>query len=357
MNKVSVIVPVYNVEKYLRKCLDSVVSQTLKEIEIICVDDGSTDGSGAILDDYATRDARVSVIHQANAGAGAARNVGMAQATGEYLYFCDPDDWCDRRWLAKLYAGAQRACADVLIAPAFRCDWKSEKTVSIVRLNGWPSGVFDGLAMGPMLFCLGGQTVWNRFFRRAFIQENDIQFQKIPCFNDIVFCDLAMACAKRIFCIHFPGYFYRRSRQGSLQSGKSRTPEVALQAMDGLREGLERRGLFGKYREAFAMSLFKHGITLMFCSADSRIYRHFYEEFVMRMREFPIPDLTNLRFKRRTKSIAGAFRCDRSADDFAVLVAGQQYTEFPMAPSCVTKRTFRKIWNVIWDGLFRKQRV
>lgn len=86
---VSIIVPVYNVEKYLNKCLDSLVGQTLKEIEIICVDDGSTDGSPLILDEYANRDSRVIVIHQSNQGTAQARNVALAKATGKYVGFAD----------------------------------------------------------------------------------------------------------------------------------------------------------------------------------------------------------------------------------------------------------------------------
>ena len=85
--KVSVIIPVYNVEKYLRECLDSVINQTLKDIEIICVDDGSTDSSGKILDEYAQKDKRIKVIHQENQGLGAAHNVGIDLAKGEYIGF------------------------------------------------------------------------------------------------------------------------------------------------------------------------------------------------------------------------------------------------------------------------------
>ena len=89
MPKVAVIIPVYNVEKYLRQCLDSIVNQTLRDIEIICVDDGSTDGSSAILAEYASKDPRVKVLTREHTNAGAARNAGMAVATGEYLGFVD----------------------------------------------------------------------------------------------------------------------------------------------------------------------------------------------------------------------------------------------------------------------------
>ena len=113
--KISVIIPIFNVERYLRECLDSVLAQTLRDIEIICVDDGSTDGSGRLLDGYAARDSRVKIIHQSNAGAGPARNAGMTAATGEFIAFMDPDDmYPDERVLEDLYttasANGARAC-------------------------------------------------------------------------------------------------------------------------------------------------------------------------------------------------------------------------------------------------------
>ena len=95
----SIIIPVYNVAPYLRECLDSVLAQTLTDWEAICIDDGSTDGSGAILDEYAAKDKRFKVIHQKNAGVSAARNSGIDAATGEYVTFLDGDDAYDRSWL------------------------------------------------------------------------------------------------------------------------------------------------------------------------------------------------------------------------------------------------------------------
>ena len=93
--KVSVIIPVYNAEKYLRQCLDSVVNQTLRDIEIICVDDGSTDGSIEILREYEQKDSRVKVLCQKNQYAGVARNNGLSHASGEYVFFMDSDDYCN----------------------------------------------------------------------------------------------------------------------------------------------------------------------------------------------------------------------------------------------------------------------
>lgn len=112
---VSVIIPVYNVEAYLRKCLDSVLAQTLRDIEVIIVDDGSPDGSPAICDEYAARDPRVRVIHKANAGLGYARNSGIEIATGEYLTFLDSDDYLDLRALERLYTLARDNDLDIIL--------------------------------------------------------------------------------------------------------------------------------------------------------------------------------------------------------------------------------------------------
>ena len=113
--KVSVIIPVYNVEAYLRQCLDSVVNQTLRDIEIICVDDGSTDGSRAILEEYSEKDSRFKVIKQNHSNAGACRNAAMAIAKGEYLGFVDADDFCDLTLFEKAYTKAKSDDADVVI--------------------------------------------------------------------------------------------------------------------------------------------------------------------------------------------------------------------------------------------------
>ena len=113
--KVSVIVPVYNVEKYLKDCLDSVVNQTLEDIEIICVNDGSTDNSLAILEDYAEKDSRIKIITQENKGLGGARNTGLYHANGEYISFIDSDDWIELNTFEELYNMSKNLDLDMLM--------------------------------------------------------------------------------------------------------------------------------------------------------------------------------------------------------------------------------------------------
>ena len=118
--KVSIIVPVYKVEKYLRKCIDSIINQTLKDIEIILVDDGSPDNCGKICDEYAAKDTRIKVIHKENGGLSSARNAGMEVAEGEYIGFVDSDDWIESDMYMTLWQKAKDINADLVNSDYFR---------------------------------------------------------------------------------------------------------------------------------------------------------------------------------------------------------------------------------------------
>ena len=114
--KVSIIVPVYNSERYINRCVDSLIAQTLSDIEILLVDDGSSDSSSSICDEYANKDNRIKVFHQKNAGAGAARNTGLEQAQGEYIGFVDSDDYVDITMYETLYCTAEKHQADLVMS-------------------------------------------------------------------------------------------------------------------------------------------------------------------------------------------------------------------------------------------------
>ena len=118
--RVSIVVPVYNVERYLRQCLDCLVNQTYQNVEIICVDDGSTDASSEILTEYALKNSRVRVIRQKNSGLSAARNVGFSFATGEYVMYVDSDDWIGVRTCEKAVFKAEEHAADLVMWPYIR---------------------------------------------------------------------------------------------------------------------------------------------------------------------------------------------------------------------------------------------
>lgn len=216
---VSVIVPVYNCEKYLRQFMDSIVGQTLREIEIICVDDGSTDGSLALLRDYAARDSRITVLSQENRGAGSARNAGLDKAKGKYIYFADPDDWCERTLLEKCRESAEQAGSDFV---AFGRDIYDEGENKTVKTEHVPAtlvamGSFSPENICDSLFRSFGCAPWNKLYSHDFIRRHGLRFQELPCNNDAFFTNASYLLAEKISVLPDVLYHYRRNRKDSLQ--------------------------------------------------------------------------------------------------------------------------------------------
>ena len=178
---VSVIVPVYNVAPYLPRAIESIRHQSLETIEIILVDDGSTDGSGTICDQYAALDARIKVVHQHNQGAPAARNNGIDIAAGRYFYFCDPDDWAEPEMLADMVALADAHTADLVITgfyidTYYRDDAHETLTISHTRRIYGNSRAFreDAYALFDNNYLY---PPWNKLYRAAYIERHGIRFK------------------------------------------------------------------------------------------------------------------------------------------------------------------------------------
>lgn len=199
--RVSIIVPVYNVERYLRQCLDTLVNQTYQNVEIICVDDGSTDASSEILTEYALKNSRVRVIHQKNSGLSAARNVGFSFTTGEYVMYVDSDDWIDVRTCEKAVFKAEERAADLVMWPYIRefpnrsapkVIFSEEKTFHAAEcreLQRRMVGLLGTELAHPEnadALC----TVWGKLYLREVIAQNDIHFtdlQRIGTYEDGLF--------------------------------------------------------------------------------------------------------------------------------------------------------------------------
>ena len=198
--KVSVIVPVYNQVPYLAECLDSVLAQTLREIEIVCVNDGSTDGSGLMLDEYAARDPRVRVLHQANVGVGPARNAGMAAATGEFIAFMDPDDkYPDEGVLADLVHGAEANGADVCGGTMVAMDGRSLEPEFSFSSDG-------RVAFADYQFEYG---FYRYVYRRSLLDRASVRFPDLRRFQDVPFLVEAMHAAGTFFALARPTYCLR----------------------------------------------------------------------------------------------------------------------------------------------------
>lgn len=196
MTRVSVIIPVYNVEKYLEKCLESLKNQSLTDIEFICINDGSTDNSLAILNRYAAKDKRFTVISQENQGQGIARNKGLELARGEYIGFVDPDDWVEPNMFETLYNKAKEFNLD--IAECNYTDYyEGSQPPSKWQTRFVTKKVFNWRNNKSYLFA-HPVAVWNKLFTTELLQKNNIKFSNGKCGEDHCFTIPARLFAKRI---------------------------------------------------------------------------------------------------------------------------------------------------------------
>ncbi len=256
MPQVSVIVPVRNGGQNLRQCLQSITDQTLRDVEIIIVDDGSTDESAAIVTEFAARDPRVSCVPgPATGSAGSARNVGLAMATGDYLAFLDADDYFAPTMLEELHTQASLDRADVALCK-FRVHNEqtgdSQAADWAMRLQYFPKKMpFAPDDLGDYLFFAVNPAAWNKLFRASFIRKAKLEFQDLRRTNDAYFTYMALAQAKRI--THVDRYLvnYRSGNPYSLQGSNQESPLEFVEAIAAMRRRLEEIGKYQKLERAF----------------------------------------------------------------------------------------------------------
>ncbi len=234
---ISIVVPVYNCEKYLKECLESLCSQTYKNIEIICVDDGSTDSSVDLLKSIAEKDSRVKILSQKNAGAGAARNYGLSVAQGKYIYFFDADDIAINNLLQLAYNRAQETDADIVAFNGYTFtndDISTKKIKPGYNKNvlGDSSCVFSYQDYPENIMSIVNVVPWNKLIRTDFIKENNIRFEEISSTNDITFSAVCAATAKRIALVDKQLMYYRLGHSGTISSTKSKNLTNVVTAVE-----------------------------------------------------------------------------------------------------------------------------
>ncbi|MCD7801514.1 MAG: glycosyltransferase [Clostridiales bacterium] len=253
--KVSVIMPVYNTEKYLRESLDSLLAQTFSDFEIICVDDGSTDSSRSILWEYAVRDARIRVLEQNNLTAGAARNRGLSVAQGEYVIFLDGDDFFAPELLESTYQAAVDNQADIVLFDWRRYDNTNKKVQEceqILRYDLIPdTPVFSRRDIPDNILLVTNPAPWNKLFSRAYLLSTGLQFQALPNANDFYFVMGELALANRICVVNKVLVYYRINAKTNTQNGKHRNPLCFLNAITALYNLLNDRGVYEEIKDSF----------------------------------------------------------------------------------------------------------
>ena len=254
MPAVSIIIPCYNAEKYLDMCMESLLNQTLKNIEIICVDDGSTDRTWEKLNSFAEKDARVRLFSQQNQFAGAARNLGLSYARGEYLVFLDSDDFFADTLAQDAYSVAVSNDADVVLYDAQYFDEESNEF-----RKGWflntayipEKQPFSNEDCPEKLFQISTPSPWTKLFRRQFLLDTKLQFQTLRHTNDAYFILSALAMAKRIVTLDKVLVNYRVGHTTNLQSTKRTNPLCFYTAYKAWHDELKKLELLPKLRRSY----------------------------------------------------------------------------------------------------------
>ena len=254
---ISIIIPVYNVEKYLEECLDSLLSQSLNNIEILCINDGSTDRSLDILQQYAKKDIRLKILNQQNSGSGIARNKGMEQAKGDYLVFLDSDDFFDPTFIEEMYSRALQTESDVVICNFFEFDNTKKianaKTVDPLFLALSEKSFFSPEQISENIFNIFSFSPWNKIYRRRFIQKQQICYQSLSSCNDLFFTCSALAVAERISVVNKNLVYWRTNRPDSITTLRKTSLSItnAYKAWKKVKSFLEENFLYEKFRKSF----------------------------------------------------------------------------------------------------------
>lgn len=279
---VSVVIPVYNAERYLNECIDSLLGQTIKDIEIICVDDGSKDNSLEILHQYAKQDSRIRVVSQVNQGAGPARNKGMELATGKYLSIVDADDFFAPEMLEKAVNKAEEELSEIVVFGA----WNYSDVTHVIspKRAVLRTDLIDvkcpfsrrELPKHILNFTLG--CAWNKLFLRSFVLENKLQFQAVRLADDIYFTLLALAKANRISIVDENLLYYRMANPDSQEGQTNKTPTEFFQAYYGVKMTLHEEGLYEQVEQSFVNKALANCISRLGMLSAYQPYEYLYNK-------------------------------------------------------------------------------
>ncbi len=280
--KVSVVVPVYNASPFLGQCLDSILEQTLQEIEIICVDDGSTDDSPNILKEYSDRDGRITLVRQQNLYAGAARNRGMRMASGKFIIFWDADDFFEPDCLKEMYNKAEKTEADIVICECIAYDNEEQQDVDCymsINDHYLPNkNIFSREDMPDDIFQTFTGCLWDKLFRLDFVKRNYLKFQDIRTAEDIPFAYMALALADRITTVRKNYIHYRKYVENSLESTKKDSWNSTLLAYDAVYKDLKKRGLLEQLQRSIDRSAVQRILRVLLTLYDETAYEEMYKK-------------------------------------------------------------------------------
>ncbi|MDE5603883.1 MAG: glycosyltransferase [Helicobacter sp.] len=319
--KVTIIIPVYNVEQYLKQCLDSIINQTLKEIQILCINDGSTDGSLNILKEYANKDKRIQILNKENGGQGSARNLGIKFINAECVYFVDSDDWLEIDALEKLYNLLQKTNADIVLSGAIMYIQESEKYNSkhfATCYHRQDGEICDFTAIKSKIFTR--IAPFFKFYRFSFLQtllENEKLYPEDILFEDVLPHIKSLLLAKKITFLNQNKYFYRVRQNSTMTSQYSYNEGIfdSLIVVSQAQEFLSTHNFLKELKNEFFLFVCEH-IQYHF----NRCSKAFKPRFAKRAKEYLATldssyfiDKNTLEFKEKTLKILDSYHKPKGA--------------------------------------------
>lgn len=287
MKKISVIVPVYNVEEYLPKCLDSIINQTLKDIEIIVVNDGSPDNSQKIIDKYKKKDKRIISIIKENGGLGSARNTGVSKSTGEYIYYLDSDDYIELDMLENMYNEAKDKNLDIVIC-GYNSVYGSKKVPSIISekliketKNNDKSKIFNTV------------SAWCKIYKRDFLLKQEVKFvEEKVWYEDLAYSIKLMSSTNKIGIVNKPFYNYLIRENSIMNSSKLPKNLDIILAFEDVISYMEKTNKYDEFYsevEFLAIdNILISGISRIIRSkGDRKTKREIITKFLTYMKKFP----------------------------------------------------------------------
>ncbi len=224
MPEISVLIPVYNVQKYLKQCMDSIINQTLKDIEIICINDGSNDNSLDILKQYASKDNRIKIIDKENTGYGNSMNIGLNTAGGQYIAIVEPDDFIDPKMYEDLYKIAKENDSDIVKSEFFCYTTQNNQSRKSGSLARFKTNKCIDIFKNPHLLRVQ-PSIWSAIYKKDFLISNNINFLETPgaAYQDVSFSFKTLCLAKKISLTTKAFYYYRTDNETSSVNSKDKT--------------------------------------------------------------------------------------------------------------------------------------
>ena len=262
MTKISIIVPVYNVEKYVKKCIKSLMSQTLKDIEIIVVDDGSTDNSMSIVEELAKDDERIKIFHKEHGGLSDARNYGLKKAKGKYIAFLDSDDYVKADLYQKMYEKAKKEKSDMVECNFF---WAYPKDSSN---NSLKKDIGEKYSNQIEMMEKARVVAWNKLYKKEIIDKVGVEFPKGLRYEDIEFFYKLIPYIENVSFVKQPMIYYVQRKESIVNTQNEKTNDI-FEVFDNVFEYYKEHQFYDKYKEALEYTYTR----ILLCSSFKRIVK------------------------------------------------------------------------------------